>query len=104
MNKKFLMLGITKGQHIRPDKYPYFIARSFFHSVGDIKKEVSESGLNLEKILSIEGPSWIVPKFKEKWNNKDSRNRLLNLAKICEEDENIVAMSPHIMSIARKNI
>ena len=104
MNKKFLMLGITKGQHIRPDKYPYFIATSLFHSIGDIKKELSAIGLNLEKILSIEGPGWIVPEFKEKWNNKDSRNRLLNLVKMCEEDEDIVAMSPNIMSIARKNI
>lgn len=94
---------LTDGQHIRPEKYPGFIPRSYFHLSSDLRDEVKEAGLRMEKIISIEGPIWFTPKFEEKWQDKNSRERLLQIAEKVEEEESLMGMSPHLLGIARKN-
>ncbi len=93
---------ITDGQHIRPKRYPGFIARSFFHLPKELKKEVELAGLKCEKILSVEGPIWIVPTFEEKWSEEHSRKRLVEISRKVEEQESLIGMSPHILAIAKK--
>lgn len=93
---------LTNGQHVRPEKYPGFIARSFFHLPGELKEEIQDAGFIHENMITVEGPVWIVPLFEEKWENTGSRNRLLDICKKVEAHENIMGMSPHILGIARK--
>ncbi|KGG79782.1 hypothetical protein [Caloranaerobacter azorensis] len=93
---------LTDGQHIRPEKYPGFIARAYFHLPDELTNEITEVGLKHEKNIAVEGPVWIVPAFEEKWNFEDSRRRMLKIAKIVEEEKSIMGMSPHFVAIARK--
>lgn len=93
---------LDDGQHIRPEKYPYFIPRSFFHLPGELKEEIEEAHLKHEKTLAVEGPIWIVPAFEEKWAEDSSRERLLAITRKVEGHESILGMSPHLLAIARK--
>lgn len=98
------MIGreMTDGHHIRPEKYPKFIPRAFFHLPGEIESEIKDVGLKYEKIYSVEGPIWIVPSFEEKWKNTESKERLLNISRKVEEEESLMGMSPHLLLIAKK--
>lgn len=91
---------IEEGHHIRPDKYPYFIARSYFHLPKELKSEIINAGFSVEKIFAVEGPTWIAPAFDSIWENEDSKNTILDMAKMVEEDENIMAMSPHFLAVS----
>ncbi|MFD1176657.1 class I SAM-dependent methyltransferase [Paenibacillus puldeungensis] len=93
---------LTDGQHIRPEQYPNFIARAFFHTPEELKAEIEEAGLAYEKTLSVEGPIWIVPAFEQKWTDKNSKERLMKIAELVEEQESLLGMSPHMLAISRK--
>jgi SAM-dependent methyltransferase len=93
---------LTDGQHIRPEKYNKFIARAFFHTPKELKQEIESVGLIHEKTLAIEGPVWIVPSFDEKWEQEESKERLLKICQKVEEQESLMGMSPHILAVGRK--
>lgn len=93
---------LRDGQHIRPDKYPGFIPRSFFHLPKELRDEINHIGLNVEKVYAVEGIIWFTPEFENKWIDEKSRERLLNITRLTEEQESIMGMSPHLLAIARK--
>jgi len=55
-----------------------------------------------DKLIAIESFGWIINDFKHKIENEIYMDKLLRMIKLVEEDKNIIAVSPHIMGIARK--
>lgn len=95
-------LELTEGQHIRPAEYPKFISRAFFHLPAELRNEIEASGLTHLTTIGVEGPAWIVPAFAEKWENKQSREALLKISSLVEDQESLLGMSPHMLAVARK--
>ncbi len=93
---------LKEGQHFRPKEYPTFIARSYFHSASEIRAEVEEAGLQVKQVLAVEGPSWIVPDFGERWENEKSRETILNVLRLLEDEESLKGFSPHLLTLAYK--
>jgi ubiquinone/menaquinone biosynthesis C-methylase UbiE len=93
---------LLSGVHIRPKEYPYFIAQAYFHTPLELQKEVEEVGFKTIHKHAIEGVIWFTPCLNEKWENKDSRDRLLNIVRYTENEEEIMGMSPHFMVVSRK--
>lgn len=97
-----LYTELNTGKHIRPKEYPYIIANAYFHTVNSMKKEIKENGFNIVNQHAIEGCIWIVPKLDEKWENKESRKRLISIIHSTESEETLMGMSPHFMVVAKK--
>ena len=97
-----VMGELNEGQHFRPDKYPDFIPRSYFHLPGDLRGEIEEAGFAFKRILAVEGPGWIVPNFDNIWSDDARREKILEIVRVVEEEPSIMGMSPHFMVIARK--
>ncbi|QWU17488.1 class I SAM-dependent methyltransferase [Paenibacillus sophorae] len=95
---------LADGQHIRPEEYPNFIARAFFHLPNELKEEIEESGFYHLSTAAVEGPVWIVPALAEKWGNPESRAALLRISSIVEEQKSLLGMSPHLLAAAKKRI
>jgi len=93
---------INEGQHIRPNKYPNFIARSYFHLPKKFANEIKNAGFILNKNFAVEGPTWIVPTLDTVWESEESKKTILDMARMVEDDENIMAMSPHFLNISKK--
>jgi hypothetical protein len=91
-----------EGQHIRPDKYPSFIARTYFHLPKEFENGIRNAGFIVEKTIAVDGKTWIVPTIDTVLECEESTKTILNIAKMVEEDENIMAMSPHVLNISRK--
>lgn len=94
---------LIDGQHIRAEKFKNFIVRAFFHTPIELKEEIEVSGLSHEKTIAIEGPVWIVPTFEEKWDKPKSKQKLLQICSLVEEQESLLGMSPHILAVAKKS-
>ncbi|OBZ12095.1 methylase [Bacillus sp. FJAT-27264] len=92
---------LTNGQHIRPEAYPSFISRAFFHLPEELNSELAEAGFMDIKTLAVEGPVWIVPALAEKWKNVHSRAELLKICSFVEEQESLLGISPHMLAVAR---
>ena len=94
---------ITTGNHNRPKEYPYLIAESYFATPKSFSDEIRKAGFEIINFHAVEGCVWFTPCFDEKWEDKASRERLLEIIHLTEHDEEIVGMSPHFLVAARKN-
>lgn len=97
-----LRAELTTGGHHRPEKYPRFIAEAFFHTPEAFASELGEAGFKLKGILAIEGIIWPTPDLNAKWEDPESRDRLLEILRLTESEPSVLGYSPHFMAVAAK--
>jgi len=64
--------------------------------------EIVESGLKFEKLIPVESFGWIVKNFNEKEKDRHYMQKLLGMIRMVEMNEDLIAISPHIIAVARK--
>ena len=94
---------LQSGRHNRPEKYPGFIAQAYFHTPEELDSEIREAGFSRTQPWAVEGILWFTPHLEEKWNDPDSRNRLLRIAHMTEQEPSLMGMSPHFLITAEKS-
>ena len=100
--EEIMVNDLKNGIHINNTDNPEYFTTAYFHTPNEIKNEIIESGFNFEKLLAVESFGWIIDDFKNKKENKAYMGKLLKTIKLVEEDTNIIAMSPHMLGIAKK--
>lgn len=93
---------LATGEHNRPKEYPFIIANAYFHTIDELRNEVQNSGFEVVNSHAVEGCLWITPKLDEKWQDIDSRSRLLELIHATEHEETLIGLSPHLLVVGRK--
>lgn len=93
---------LTTGEHNRPKEYPFIIANAYFHTIDELRNELQNSGFEVVNHHAVEGCMWITPKLNEKWQDTDSRNRLLDIIHATEHEETLMGLSPHFLVVGRK--
>jgi SAM-dependent methyltransferase len=93
---------LKDGQHRNPGGDPQYFTTAFFHHPDDLKTEISDSGLQLEKIIGIEGPAWLMQSLPVHWDNPGKRQLLLELLRTIEEDPCILGASAHLIGVAHQ--
>lgn len=93
---------LTTGEHMRPRKYPNFIAEAYFHTPEAFASELTEAGFRVESMLAIEGIIWPTPNLNTKWDDPNARNRLMELLRLTEAEPSVMGYSPHFMAVATK--
>lgn len=100
--EKLLVEDLTTGIHLNETKSLDYFTTAYFHTPSEIKSEIIESELKFEKLVAIESFGWIVDNFKTKSEDSIYMNKLRKIINMVEANDDIIAMSPHIMAIARK--
>jgi ubiquinone/menaquinone biosynthesis C-methylase UbiE len=93
---------LTEGLHVQPPNWPSLFTTAYFHRPGELEAELEEAGLAHEVTLAVQGPTWLVPEFEEKWQNEEHRETILSVVRLMETDAGALGMSPHLMAVARK--
>jgi len=93
---------LKDGQHRNPANNPDYFTTTFFHHPEDLKDEIKEAGLQLEKRIGIEGPAWLMRAFPTLWDHPERRVLLLELLEQIEEEPSLLGANAHIMGFARK--
>lgn len=99
---KILARDLSTGTHVNHTNNPEYFTTAYFHTPGEIKLEVGESGLTFEKLLAVESFGFIITDLRNKLNNPVYKENLLQTLAAVESSEDLVAMSPHILCVARK--
>jgi ubiquinone/menaquinone biosynthesis C-methylase UbiE len=91
---------LQEGQHRNPHihAHPDWFTTAYFHRPEELAEEIAESGLQLEAILGIEGPGWLM---EHRWRDPLQRDSVLRAARIAEAEPALLGASAHIMAVAR---
>lgn len=93
---------ILRNEHIRPKEYPNFLAQAYFHTPEGLEKELEEGGFSPAGVYAVEGCIWFCPALQEKWEIPESRERLLRLVRMTEQEPSLLGISPHFLAVGKK--
>lgn len=96
-----LVEEISTGNHNCPEGW-HLVAEAYFHTAAGMEEEVEEAGFAVKQTHAVEGTIWFTPNLEEHWDTPAVRERLLKLLHLTECDREMMGMSPHFMTIARK--
>ena len=105
MDPEFIKIAdhdLREGQHRNPNEHPAYFTTAFLHRPEELTSEIKSVGFDLEGLFGIQGPAWLLQNLEEQWNDRNCRERLLNIARSLESEPSVIGVSAHIMAIARK--
>lgn len=92
---------LADGQHRSPRErrdLPAFTT-SYFHRPEELRAEVDESGFEVEAVLGVEGPGWLLV---DRWDDQQARDDILRVARTVEQEPTVLGTSAHLLAIGRK--
>ena len=99
---QILVNDLETGIHINTTNNPEYFTTAFFHTPAEIKNEIAASGLQLEKLVAVEGAGWMIDGIREKLKDEAYTATLMDVLDRVESNDDVIAMSPHIIAIAKK--
>lgn len=92
---------LLSGEHQPPAAFPGMLAQAFFHSPSSLLSEFKLAGLHPMALFAVEGMAWMDNNYFESWATPAKRQRLLELLKLTEGDQELLCFSPHMMLAAK---
>lgn len=93
---------LRDGQHRNPTGDLAYFTTAFFHHPDELRAEMTEAGLQVERMVGTEGPAWLAECFDEVWADITQREWLLDTLRSIEEEPMVVAASAHPIGIGRR--
>jgi SAM-dependent methyltransferase len=90
------------GHHQNPTNRLDYFTTAYFHRPDDLRREVIDAGFEVEGLYGVEGPGWILPDLDERWNDRERREMLLQVARVLESEPSVLGCSAHLMIIGRR--
>jgi SAM-dependent methyltransferase len=94
---------LEDGNHRNPTGELDYFTTAYFHRPEDLRREVSEAGLEVEGLYGIEGPGWIMPDLPDRWKDPERRDIVIEVARLLESEPAMLGCSAHLMAVARKS-
>jgi SAM-dependent methyltransferase len=76
---------------------------AYFHLPEEFEAEVGDAGLEVVGVYGVEGPGWLQKDLEAWWDDEGRRERLLSLAREAEAIPQLVALSAHLLAVARRS-
>ena len=91
---------LATGQHRNPEDRSY-LTTAYFHHPNELREEVEDAGFEVQKLIGVEGPGWLLSDFDEAWADDRRREELVRLATAVETEPALYGASTHILAVAR---
>jgi len=95
------LTDLATGRHLPPPGSNYF-ATAYFHRPEELADEVAAAGFEVEALLAVEGPFWLLPNFDDVWSDPSLRDHLLDLSRRFAAEPTLLGASCHVLCIGRK--
>lgn len=96
---------LATGQHRNPDPVgrPEWFTTAWFHRPDELQSELADAGLQVEAVLAVEGPLWLLGDLDRRWEDDDERDRLLQAVRSVEDEASMLGVSAHLLAVARRH-
>lgn len=93
---------LREGVHRNPDGRLEWFTTAYFHRPEELRAEIAEAGLEVQALVGLEGPLWLMPDLEERLADPQTTTRLLDLVRVIEEEPSIVGQSAHLLAVGRR--
>jgi ubiquinone/menaquinone biosynthesis C-methylase UbiE len=93
---------VREGQHRNPTGRPEWFTTAYFHLPEELRYEVIEAGFEVEALVGIEGPAWVLPDLDSWLEDPLRRPRLLEAIRRVETEPSLLGASAHILVVGRR--
>lgn len=93
---------LKSGVHNPPVDFPWLLAEAYYHKPNELKAEFVEQGCTYLNTYAVEGMIWLDKDFFGSMANEKKKKTLMELARITENDSNLLTFSPHMMIAVKK--
>ena len=83
---------LATGQHRNPTGHEAWFTTTFFHRPDELRAEVEAAGFDVEALLGVEGPGWLV----------DEPERSLVAAELADAHPELAVLSAHLLAVGRR--
>jgi SAM-dependent methyltransferase len=94
---------LLDGHHQNPTDQLGWFTTAHFHRPDELRSEVTEAGFDVLGLYGVEGPSWILSDFADRWNAEPRRDILLRVARMLESETSMIGTSAHLLVVGRKS-
>jgi ubiquinone/menaquinone biosynthesis C-methylase UbiE len=94
---------LASGIHNPPKNMPGILPQAYFHRPQQLREEFEEAGLTYIDTYAVEGMVWLDKNYFETRGDEKKKAALMELLKLTENDQALLALSPHMMIAAKKN-
>jgi ubiquinone/menaquinone biosynthesis C-methylase UbiE len=94
---------VREGQHRNPSGRPEWFTTAYLHLPEEVEEEVAESGFEVEALVGIEGPAWVLPDLDHWLEDPARRSRLLEAIRRVEKEPSLLGATAHIFVVGRRS-
>ena len=91
---------LIDGQHRIPTEEEHYFTSAFLHHPDELRGEIEESGLQLEKLLAVEGAAVFLQDLETRWADTGRREQLLEVLRWLEDEPSMLGATGHLMAVA----
>jgi SAM-dependent methyltransferase len=99
--ESIVVADLEHGQHRNETTRPEWFTTAFFHHPDELADEVTRAGFELDAVLAVEGPAWLVP-LADWLGYPDATASLLRAIRRIEAEPSLLGVSAHLIAVARK--
>ena len=74
---------------------------AYLHRPEELREEILDAGFELDAVLNVEGPGFLVHDFETRWRDPTRREAMLAAARLVESETAMLGASSHLLAIAR---
>jgi ubiquinone/menaquinone biosynthesis C-methylase UbiE len=93
---------LASGIHNPPKNMPGILPQAYFHRPQQLREEFEEAGLTYIDTYAVEGMVWLDKNYFETRGDEKNKAASMELLKLTENDQALLALSPHMMIAGRK--
>src|SRR5215208_4670787 len=94
---------VREGQHRNPTGRPEWFTTAYLHLPEEVRDEVVEAAFEVEALVGIEGPVWVLPDLDHWLEDPARRSRLLEAIRRVEKEHSLLGASAHIFVVGRRS-
>lgn len=93
---------LSTGIHNPPGDFPWLLAEAYYHKPSELKDEFVNQGLIYLNTYAVEGMAWLDKDYFSNMLAIKKRTTLLELIQLTENENDLLAFSPHMMIAVKK--
>ena len=94
--------AVVDGRYRNETGNPRYFTTAYFHRPEDLVEELGHAGFDAARVFGVEGPGWLLADFEARWADPASRESILQVARMLEEESSVIGASAHLLAVAHR--